>query len=157
MRTVYSSFVITLMFLLLQGCASLKPMDFEDPTVTVNSVRIIPSEGIAPKFEISLHLINPNSIALPLRGVAYSVTIDGRKILTGVSNDMPTIAAYGDGNITLSATANILNSVRLIASLVQQNRDMVEYELNAKLDLGTFTPNIHIKDIGEISINPARQ
>lgn len=157
MRTIYSSFIIVMMFVLLQGCASLKPMDFEDPSVTVNSVRIVPSEGIAPKFEISLHIINPNSIALPLRGVAYSVAIDGRKILNGVSNDMPVIAAYGDGDITLSASANILNSVRLIASLVQQNRDTVEYELNAKLDLGTFTPNIHIKDVGEISINPAGQ
>ncbi len=156
MRTLYASLVITLMFF-LQGCATLKPLDFEDPTVTVNSVKIIPSEGIAPAFEISLHLINPNSIALPLRGVAYSIIIDGHKILNGVSNEMPEIAAYGSGDITLSANANLLNSVRLIASLMQQNRQMVEYEMNAKLDLGTFTPNIHIKDVGEISLNPNGQ
>lgn len=156
MRTFYASLVISFM-LLLQGCATLKPSDFEDPTVTVNSVKIIPSEGIAPKFEISLHIVNPNSVALPLRGVAYSVTIDDQKILNGVSNDMPEIAAYGAGDITLSANANLLNSVRLIASLVQQNRKMVAYEMNAKLDLGTFTPNIYIKDVGEISLNPSAQ
>ncbi|SFG31734.1 LEA type 2 family protein [Neptunomonas qingdaonensis] len=156
MRTFYASLVISFM-LLLQGCATLKPLDFEDPTVTVNSVKIIPSDGIAPKFEISLHIVNPNSVALPLRGVAYSVTIDDQKILNGVSNDMPEIAAYGAGDITLSANANLLNSVRLIASLMQQNRKMVAYEMNAKLDLGTFTPNIYIKDVGEISLNPGAQ
>ncbi|WP_372737806.1 LEA type 2 family protein [Neptunomonas sp.] len=156
MRTFYASLVISFM-LLLQGCATLKPLDFEDPTVTVNSVKIVPSEGIAPKFEISLHIVNPNSVALPLRGVAYSVTIDDQKILNGVSNNMPEIAAYGAGDITLSANANLLNSVRLIASLVQQNRKMVAYEMNAKLDLGTFTPNIYIKDVGEISLNPSVQ
>lgn len=156
MRSFYASLTITLM-LLLQGCATLKPLDFEDPTVTVNSVKILPSDGIAPTFEINLHLVNPNSIALPLRGVAYSVTIDGHKILNGVSNDMPEIAAYGSGDIRLSAKANLLNSVRLIASLMQQSREMVEYEMNAKLDLGTFTPNIYVKDVGEISLNPNNQ
>lgn len=156
MRTIYASLVLTLM-LALQGCATLKPLDFEDPSVSVNSVKIIPSEGIAPTFEISLHVVNPNSIALPLRGIAYSVTIDGQKILNGVSNDMPDIPAYGTGDITLSANANLLNSVRLIASLMQQSRKMVVYEMNAKLDLGTLTPNIHIKDIGEISLNPSDQ
>jgi LEA14-like dessication related protein len=152
MRSLNSAFFIMLLMLLLQGCASLKPSDFEDPTVTVNSVKIVPSDGIAPTFEISLHIINPNSIPLPLRGVAYTVTIEGHKILAGVSNKIPTIAAYGDGDITLSATANILNSVRLLTSVMQQNRDTVAYQMDAKLDLGTLTPNIHIKDAGEISL-----
>lgn len=155
MRPLYSFFYLTIMLLLLQGCATLKPLDFEDPSVTVNSVKIVPSEGIAPKFEISLHVVNPNSIALPLRGVAYTVKIEGKQILNGVSNKMPEIAAYGDGDITLSATANLLNSVRLLASLMQKNQDQVAYEMNAKLDLGTFTPDIHVKEVGEISLKPS--
>ncbi|WP_293266102.1 LEA type 2 family protein [Neptunomonas sp.] len=157
MRTLYSFFYITFMLMILQGCATLKPLDFEDPSVTVNSVKVIPSDGIAPKFEISLHIVNPNSIALPLRGMAYTVNIEGRQILNGVSNKMPQIAAYGDGNITVSATANLLNSVRLLASLIQKNQGQVAYEMNAKLDLGTFTPDIHVKEVGEISLNPNDQ
>ncbi|MGY8870996.1 MAG: LEA type 2 family protein [Pseudomonadales bacterium] len=135
----------------------MKPLDFEDPSVTVNSVKIVPSDGIAPKFEISLHVVNPNSIALPLRGVAYTVKIEGKQILNGVSNKMPEIAAYGDGDITLSATANLLTSVRLLASLMQRNQDQVAYEMNAKLDLGTFTPDIHVKEVGEISLKQGNQ
>ncbi|WP_028470256.1 LEA type 2 family protein [Neptunomonas japonica] len=157
MRPLYSTFYLTIMLLLLQGCATLKPLDFEDPSVTVNSVKIVPSEGIAPKFEISLHVVNPNSVSLPLRGVAYTVNIEGKQILNGVSNKMPEIAAYGDGDITLSATANLINSVRLLASLMQKNQDQVAYEMNAKLDLGTFTPDIHVKEVGEISLKPNKQ
>ena len=155
MRALYSTFYMTIMLLLLQGCATLKPLDFEDPSVTVNSVKIVPSEGIAPKFEISLHVVNPNSIALPLRGVAYTVNIEGKQILNGVSNKMPVIAAYGDGDITLSATANLLNSMRLLASLMQNNQDQVAYEMSAKLDIGTFAPAIHVKEVGEISLKPS--
>ena len=157
MRPLYSTLYITIMLLLLQGCTTLKPLDFEDPSVTVNSVKIVPSDGIAPKFEISLHVVNPNSIALPLRGVAYTVKIEGKQILNGVSNKMPEIAAYGDGDITLSATANLLTSVRLLASLMQRNQDQVAYEMNAKLDLGTFTPDIHVKEVGEISLKQGNQ
>jgi LEA14-like dessication related protein len=157
MRPLYSTLYITIMLLLLQGCATLIPVDFEDPSITVNSVKIVPSDGSAPKFEISLHVVNPNSIALPLRGVAYTVKIEGKQILNGVSNKMPEIAAYGDGDITLSATANLLNSVRLLASLMQRNQDQVAYEMNAKLDLGTFTPDIHVKEVGEISLKQGNQ
>ena len=145
-----------LSFFILSACSTLKPLDFEDPSVTVNSVRVIPSEGVAPQFEISLHIINPNSISLPLKGVAYSVSVEDKKILTGVSNKLPVIEAYGEGDVTLRASANLLNSIRLITSLMQKNSDKVTYTLDAKLDLGTLIPDIRISEKGEITLTPPR-
>jgi LEA14-like dessication related protein len=128
------------LFMTSVGCASLEP-GFETPTVGITSFRVIPSEGAVPKFEIGLHIVNPNRSSLKLDGLVYSVTLEGHKILTGVSNNLPTIDAYGEGDIVLIATADLLNSIGLFASLLQ-----------SKLDIGSFRPRIHVVKEGEISL-----
>ena len=54
---------------ILQACAGLRP-GYETPTVTINSFRALPSQGVLPNFEIGLHVVNPNREALKLRGVS---------------------------------------------------------------------------------------
>lgn len=144
---------LTLLFAMF-GCASLEP-GFETPTVGVSSFRVLPSEGAAPRFEIGLHIINPNRTALKLEGLVYSVSLEGHKILTGVSNELPTIEAYGEGDVLLIATADLLNSIGLFATLLQSQQETFSYELEAKLDIGSFRPRIHVLKEGEISLQGA--
>jgi LEA14-like dessication related protein len=136
------------------GCASLEP-GFETPTVGITSFRILPSEGAAPKFEIGLHIVNPNRSSLKLEGLVYSITLEGHKILTGVSNKLPVIEAYGEGDLVLVATADLLNSIGLFANLLQSQRQTFDYKLDAKLDIGSFRPRIHVVKKGEISLQGA--
>ena len=138
--------------LMITGCATLYP-DFETPTVTVSAIRALPSESIAPRFEIGLHIINPNRTALKLFGIAYPLKLDGYKILTGVANDLPIIDGYGEGDVTLIAATSLLSSIRLFADLMNAQRDTVSYSLEAKLDLGGFRPNIHVNEKGEINLS----
>ena len=133
------------------GCATLHP-DYEPPSVTVRSFRTIPTEGGAPRFEIGLHIINPNANDLNLRGIAYTVSLEGHKILTGVANELPVIQGYGTGDVTLDAAVDLINSITLIADLVQQPRESFAYKFNAKLDIGAFLPKIHATREGMISL-----
>lgn len=139
---------------LLQACAAIKPLDYEEPTVTVTSVKALPTQGeaIIPTFEIKLHIINPNTTALKLKGVSYNVLLEGHKVLTGVSNQIPEIAAYGEGDVTLRAAANMFNSIRLLADLMQNNRQSLDYELKAKLDFGSLSPNLYVTDKGTVKL-----
>ena len=57
----------------LSACATMSP-DYEEPTVTLSSFRAIPSEGMVPAFEIGLRILNPNSQALHLDGIVYTVS-----------------------------------------------------------------------------------
>lgn len=138
------------LFVLMFGCTGLEP-GFETPTVGVSSFRILPSTGM-PQFEIGLHIVNPNRSALKLAGIVYSVTLEGHKVLTGVTSDLPVIAAYGEGDVILLATADLLNSLGLFASLMQTKQDAFAYVLEAKLDIGSFRPRIHVMEKGEISL-----
>lgn len=137
--------------LAVAGCATLHP-DFETPTVTVNNIRLLSSGNIVPQFEVGLHIVNPNRSALRLQGIAYSLSLDGFKILTGVANDLPTVEAYGQADITMVATTNLISSIRLLSDLVKQRRDAITYDLDAKLDFGTILPALHINESGEIDL-----
>lgn len=137
--------------LAMTGCATLRP-NFETPTVTVNSIRLLSSGNIVPQFELGLHVVNPNRSALRLHGIAYTLSLEGFEILTGVANELPTIEAYGQGDITLVAAANLISSFRLLSDLVNQRRDAIAYELDAKLDLDGILPALHVKESGNIDL-----
>lgn len=148
--------ILILWIVLLSGCASLQA-DFKEPAVSVTSFRALPSEGMAPRFEIGLHVTNPNRTILDLAGLSYTVSLEGRQILNGVANELPVIAAYGEGDITLLATADLFNSFSLIADLLRQPRETFAYEINVDLDLGGIYPNINVVKKGQISLAPARR
>jgi LEA14-like dessication related protein len=144
--------IILAAVLMVTACATLYP-DVETPTVTVSAIRALPSESITPRFEIDLHIINPNRTALMLQGIAYSLKLDGHKILTGVGNNLPTIDGYGEGDVTLIASTSLLSSIRFFADLMNAQPGTIVYELDAKLDMGGIQPTIHVNEKGEINLS----
>ncbi|WP_020675129.1 LEA type 2 family protein [Geopsychrobacter electrodiphilus] len=151
MRQSIRSAIYLILLFLATGCAALTP-GLESPQVSLTSFRLLPSQSMAPRFEIGLHVINPNLIPLPLKGVVYQISIEGHKLLTGVTNDLPTIQGYGEGDILLQATTDLLNGLRLLSTLMSEPRDRLHYEFEAKLDLGQLLPSMHIREKGEIPL-----
>ena len=147
----HAFYVFTTLFLV--SCSSLHE-NFKEPTVSVTSFRAIPSPGMVPHFEICLHVTNPNRMALTPEGVSYTVTIEGHRILAGVANDLPVIEAYGEGIVTLTASADLISSISLLTDLMRQPRDTFTYELTANLDLGGRYSDIPIQKKGSISLAP---
>ena len=144
-RLVLSAILV----LFLSGCASLSPT-FTDPTITVNSFQLVRSEGLTPTFDIGLHIVNPNSRALELKGLAYTAKVQGHQILTGVSKDLPIIPAYGEGDVVLEARADLLQSFRLISQIMKNSDEPLRYQLTVKLDAGSFVPELIVEREGII-------
>jgi LEA14-like dessication related protein len=134
------------------GCASLYPQ-FEAPEVTVSSVRALPSKSISPRFEIGLHIINPNRSALRLHGISYRLRLEGYDMLTGVAKNLPTIDGYSEKNITLIATISLMDSMRFIAELMDTRPDTITYDLTVKLDAGGIHVPIHVEKKGTIDLS----
>lgn len=137
---------------LLSGCAGMTNSQFEQPVVSLSSFRMLPQEMVSPKFEIGLHIINPNRESLSFEGIYYTVTIEGYDVLAGVSNNLPTVDPYGEADVLLEANVDLLKSIRLISSLMQQPRDRFKYSFNAKLDPGGLNPRITIQEDGEFNL-----
>ena len=136
--------------LLLGGCVTL-PSDFKDPGVTVVSVRPTLINSIAPQFDILLRVTNPNRVDLDLAGLSYNIFLSGNKLIEGVASDLPLIPAYGEGEVRLQATADLLSSLRLLSGVLANPGTPIDFEFNAEIDLGTFYPMINIRKVGVIS------
>jgi hypothetical protein len=139
----------------LSACVTLSP-DYEEPTVTLSSFRALPSEGMVPAFEIGLRIINPNPQALNLDGLGYTISLDGYELVKGVGKDFPVIEGYTEGDVKLTASANLLAGMRFVSSMMQSHEGAFEYEFKAKLDLGGLYPSIRIKETGNINLNGDR-
>lgn len=139
---------------MLSACVGMRP-GFETPTVTVKSVRALPSEGGFPDFEIVLHVLNPNNESLALSGVSYTVSLAGHDVVKGVGNDLPVVEGYGEADLTLTASANLFAGIGLLRDMMSSPSDTIEYEFEAKLDPGPLSPSIRVKDQGEINLNAA--
>ena len=143
-----------LMLIVLSTCTSLHP-HFEKPQVSVSSFKVLPSSSMNPSFEIGLRVINPNNIALNLKGIAYSASIEGNEVFSGVANQLPIIPAYGEEEVKLKAQADLFGGLRLFADLLKPRETPIGYTLKVKLDIGTFAFPIFITQQGVLTMPKA--
>ena len=136
-----------LLLVLLGGCATLSP-GFEEPTLQVNSIRLKNSNSLAPEFEISLQVTNPNRDDLSIDGMTYTLNLAGNKVVSGAANDLPTIPAYGEADVKIMATLSLLGGFKLLNDLMNQYQESVGYEIIVRLDVGKFYPRITIQREG---------
>lgn len=141
-------FLIAAVSILFITACVTTPTDFEEPSVSVVSFMPKDSATISPQFEIVLHITNPNREPLPLEGISYTLHLEGNKVLSGVANDLPTIEPYGEADIKLSAMANLFGGFKLLTGLMNENTGRIEYEFNAKLDVGILRPLIKVSTKG---------
>ena len=149
LSAIRSAAAAILLVSVLQACASLDP-DYEQPTVSLSSLKAIPSEGMAPTFEIGLRIINPNSQPLRLEGVVYTISLQGHELVKGVGKDFPPIEGYSEGTVTLTASANLLAGLRFVGDMMNSPGDPLNYEFKARLDLGGLYPSLKISETGKL-------
>ena len=143
---------VCLFFLMIQSCASLDP-NYEEPTVTISSFRALPSEGLVPRFEIGLHILNPNASNFQLEGIVYTVSIQGYEIVKGVGKNFPVLEAYSEQALKLTAVANLLAGVRLVTDLIKSTNENIEYQFEARLDTAGFGRSIRVSEHGSFRMD----
>jgi LEA14-like dessication related protein len=148
---VAKTLIYVFLAVVLSSCAWMRP-GYETPQVQVTRFVVLESQGLAPQFAITLHVVNPNRSDLEIAGLSYTIDIEGITLLRGVKNNIPVVAGYAEQDVTLTVTADLINSLRLISELTRQPHDDFTYLLTAKLDLGWAVPAVRIEKQGDISL-----
>jgi LEA14-like dessication related protein len=144
--------IFFILYLIVSGCAGFQP-GYEKPTVSITSFEAIPAEGMVPKFQIGIHIINPNRTPLQLKGISYTVSLEGHRVITGVSNQLPEIEAYGEGDVMLNASVDLFNGIGFMSDLIRnQGKEQISYNLDTKLDAGALYPLIRVSKKGKLSL-----
>ncbi|RUM61823.1 MAG: hypothetical protein DSZ03_07905 [Sulfurimonas sp.] len=141
-----------LLLFLVGGCAGLQP-DLPKPAVSISGFKMLPSNGIVPRFEIRMRVVNTGRTPLDIEGVVYTVELDGNRILTGVAKNLPVIAAYSEGNVTVSGTPDLFGSLGFFQKMVQERSDGIAYNIDVAIDVGTFYPTIRTSKHGTFSLS----
>ncbi|WP_026287017.1 LEA type 2 family protein [Gilvimarinus chinensis] len=139
----------------LAGCATLSP-GFTEPEVKVMGLKLLPAQQgeIAPRLGVQLSISNPNNVDLSVKGMSYSIDLDGFSLLSGVRADIPTFKAYSETPLELSLSADVVQMVRLVRALTEKPTNKpLEYEFNAKLDTGRMRPAIRISEKGSVTLD----
>lgn len=143
-------FLLCLWVCLAAGCASLRP-DFEAPSVSVTSFKPVASQGLAPRFEIGLRVVNPNAAKLNMRGMSYRIFLNDYEVVEGAANELPIVPAYGEAEFNVIATVGLIEGIRFVNDLLQKGSGQVIYRFQTKLDVGTMSPAIRIEKTGSFS------
>lgn len=155
MKTVYLSTlrlaVSLVLTLVITGCSQL---GIEKPNVSLTNISLGESNSfLGTSVIIDLKITNPNGIALPLSAMSYSLSFNDAKLLSGVTNDLKSIAAYGSQDVSLTLDANVLALPKLLVAL-NKSRD-VNYAFDATLSMKGLIPDISLTQTGKLSdINP---
>ncbi len=145
-----------LLMVVVSGCATLSP-NFETPQIQVLSIKRMPSQGMDQQLVVELNVQNPNGLDLPLTGIAYALLIEGNEVASGVSADVSTIPAYGEAQLSLPVTTNLMGMVRLVTGLMMKGQQNINYELLAKLDVGIpLIPKLTVSEAGTIPLSTLR-
>jgi len=130
----------------------MKPK-LEQPSVKVAGLQLLPAQGFTQPIEVSLLIANPNDRDLSLRGISYTIGIENFDVLTGVSNDLPTLGAYKETPVKVVVTANVLQLVRLLEHFSRSGmQEQVNYNFSAKLDFSAWLPAMRVNEKGAIPL-----
>jgi LEA14-like dessication related protein len=155
--TAISSKVLATVFLItcslvLAGCSSLQPK-LEQPGVKVAGLQLLPAKGLSQPIQVSLLITNPNDRDLTLRGMSYTVGIENFDVLSGVTDQLPTLNAYQETPVKVVVTANVLQLMRLIEHFSRNGiKENVNYNFSAKLDFSAWLPALRINETGSIPL-----
>ncbi|UTA47756.1 LEA type 2 family protein [Simiduia sp. 21SJ11W-1] len=144
-----------ILVVVLSGCAGIQP-GLEAPEVKLVSVQPITSDGFHHRFAVGLAVTNPNATDISVRGMSYRIGIAGHDIFSGVANQVPVLPAYAETPVTVEVSASLMNVLALISDLSSRSPSELTYQLNAKLDVGTFMPAIRVEESGPLPFTQLR-
>lgn len=124
--------LFSLTLLSLQGCLSV-PGVVETPTISVRNVALQNLSLQQGSALIRLNLTNPNAFPLPLRGVQYGLSLNGRQVARGAQSQQRNINANETVAIDIPVQMNISEMFQLIPSILQQGQ--AQYALQGAVDL----------------------
>jgi len=126
-------FLLSIAAMLTWSCATMGP-SLEAPRVSLVNIIQQPSSGMETTFQLELRLINPNDVAIDLKGVDCRLEINDTTIASGVSNEAAALPALGTLVYPVTAYASASDFIMLMVRLMASSSESPEnFELNYSL------------------------
>src|SRR5688572_12608297 len=111
------------MLLVLSGCSLLVPK-LETPDLSIVNVELMKGDFWEQRLKVRMRVQNPNDRALPIKGIRYTLEVQGEEMARGVSGASFTVPALGEAEFDMNITANMATT--LIKLLGRGEKSMQE-------------------------------
>lgn len=139
-----------LCLLLVSGCTNL--IDFEEPSVELVGIEALPSEGIEPRFQVTLRIVNPNKSAMTIDGVYYQLSLRDKDFMTGATSSSTAVPGYGENTLKLQASIGVMKMLSLMGDFIRNpDNTKLDYQFKAKINIRELMLPLHITKQGDIS------
>jgi LEA14-like dessication related protein len=118
----------------LAACA-LAPK-LEPPKLTIAGVQIVSADLFTQRLKVRLHVENPNDRTLPVKGIEYTIEIEGEQFASGESAASFVVPALGEAEFDMNITTNLASALlKILARGPSALGQEVSYRLSGKLSL----------------------
>ncbi|MCR6652503.1 MAG: LEA type 2 family protein [Cellvibrionaceae bacterium] len=146
------SVLLAFVCVMVGACAHLGA-GLEAPKVRVDSLQLLEPRGISQRFLIGLRVINPNDRALPVRGLSYTLALNGYDLLEGVSGKVPVLEPYSETLVQVEAATDLVAALRLLNNLTRPDASQnLSYALTAKINVQGWPGRLTVKEAGEVPL-----
>jgi LEA14-like dessication related protein len=138
----------------LANCAGVGKQ-LEPPRVFLAHIQVEEFTGLEAVFQIKLRVLNPNDVALKVKGIEADLEINGKPFAVGVSKASVTIPSFDSELVPLIVYSSIMDIFKGIRGLREAER--LNYRLTGKLRgsaENTMAVTLPFESEGQVSFNP---
>ena len=120
--------------ILLAACA-LNPQ-LTPPQLSVVGVQILNNDLWSQRLKVRMHVDNPNDRALAVKGLTYTIEVEGQQFASGESAAAFEVPAKGEVEFDTNVTTNIAGTLlKLLARGPDTLAQGVAYRISGKVSL----------------------
>jgi LEA14-like dessication related protein len=119
---------------LLSGGCALTPK-LTTPTLSIVGVRVEGGDLLAQHLKVRVHVQNPNDRTLPVKGIEYTLEVDGQPFATGESAASFVVPALGEAEFDMNVTTNAAGTLMRLLGRAPGALTSVPYRLSGKVSL----------------------
>ena len=120
--------------LLISACSLIAPK-FERPTLSVESIAIEHSDFVTQHLKVHMRVDNPNDRELPVKGLSYTLYIEGEQVAYAVSDSSFTVPANGQAEFDVHVTASMAGVLLRLLGRSGGAGNQIEYRVAGKVEL----------------------
>jgi LEA14-like dessication related protein len=141
--------------LLVAGCAALSALD-TPPRVSLVALEPVHMELFEQRFRARLRIQNPNDRPLGVRGMDYSLEINGHTFADGVHAKAFSVPPYGEAVVDVALTSNLARVFEQFRALQGRSRPLFRYALRGGISLDGVIGKVGFSTEGEIDLGGGR-
>ncbi len=130
-----------LLIALVAGCASTGELA-NPPRVSLADLRLAEVGLVEQRYAARLRIQNPNDARLNVRGMEYTIYVNGRKFADGVSGRDFSVPGYGEIIIEVNLTSTVLRVFEQFKNLSESESKIFRYRIAGSLSLAGLQRSI---------------